>query len=424
MNRIVSSLLVAALVVLAGCAGGIAGPGDSGSQSADSGTVQFYVSDQPNAIENFEHLNVTITEVGFAAADTEANASADASANASVDAEANANSSADAEAEAEADANGDAWVEHEVDSRTVDLTELQGANATVLGNLSVPAGEYEQVFVRVSDVDGTLKSGEEADVKLPSGKLKLNEGFEVDGESDVEFVFDVTVFEAGNSGKHVLKPVASESGTDVPIVDVDRDGDGDLEVSVLGNATAGENATVEVTRGGEAVSNATVEVDDGATVTTNADGTATVEVPADDEFEVKASVGGDGDARAEGEAELELELGAGDDGDGSNSDDSDTEDGDSSDGNTEVRNATADLAVVLEGTFASGEEVTVVATDGDGNQVSGAEVRVDGEVVGETDDDGELAFELSSDVSMGSQVTVEGNGATVTVDSSTVAAAN
>jgi len=235
----------------------------------------------------------------------------------------------------------------------------------------------------------------------------------------VDFVFDITVFEAGNSGKYVLKPVASESGTDVPIEDVDEDraGEAELDVSVIGNATAGENVTVEVTRDGEPVDNATVEYGDDATVRTDANGTATVAVPADGELELEASYE-NGETEAEGE--LELELGE------SESEDDESEETEASDGadGNESASVGADLAVVYEGTFAADETVTVSVTDGDGEAVADATAELDGEVVGETDENGELAVELPSDVSMTSQLTVTADGETVTVDASTVAAAN
>ena len=501
MSRIVPTLLVAALVVLAGCAGGIAGP-DAGSPadaSSESGTVQFYVSDERNAIDQFEHLNVTVTSVGFAQAggadanETDADGEVEIEnesegglsvalvgeftpgANATVrvtdGGDAAANVTADVETggrevTVQTDANGTAtvpvpvnatefafevetaenstygegeaelgveiesedgeddseagWVERDVDERSVDLTELQGANATALGNLSVPEGDYETVFVHVGEVNGTLQTGEEVNVKLPSRKLQLNEAFTVGSEQNVDFVFDITVFEAGNSGKYILKPVASESGTDVPIEDVDekRSAEAELDVSVVGDATAGGNATVQVTRGGEPVENATVEVDGGETVRTDANGTATVAVPADGEFELEASYeAGDDDA----EGELELEFGE------SESDeqgDSEAGDGDDSDGDDASVSAEADLAVVYEGAFAAGETVTLTVTDGDGEAIEDATVELDGEVVGETDADGELAVELPADVSMRSELTVTADGESVTVDASTVAAAN
>jgi hypothetical protein len=498
MRRTVLSLLVASLVVLAGCAGGITGQGDTQAQPGDSGTVQFYVSDERNAISQFEHLNVTVTKVGFAqSGDADANASAagewtvesesegdltvsvdgnvsageSATVTVTQDGDAVANttvrvSTAETETTVTTDANGTAtvqvpadvdqftleaqtgtegqdgeaeaslefeyetesgddseagWVERDVDNRTVDLTELQGANATLLGNMTVPAGEYEKVFVHVGEVEGTLQSGEQVNVKLPSQKLHLNEDFTVDAEGSVEFVFDITVFEAGNSGKFILKPVASESGTDVPIERVEEDDEGEeseLEAAFVGDVNAGQNATVRVTQDGDPVANATVELEGDATVTTDENGTAVVEIPeGTEEFELTASTSEDSEY-GEGEAELEFEADE-EDSDDSEADDSDaeTEDGDETE-------ASADLAVAVDGTFAAGEQVVVFATDGDGDPVEGAEVSVDGEVVGETDADGELTVTLPESVDVDSQVTVAADGESVVVDSSTVAAAN
>ncbi|WP_353634850.1 DUF4382 domain-containing protein [Halobacterium sp. NMX12-1] len=473
MRRTAASLLVAVLVVLAGCAGGIAGP--NGEQTADSenGTVQFYVSDEQNAISQFEHLNVTVTSVGFAqtaaanasgdadvesesenglavsvvgnvtagenatvlvtydgepvenatveVGDSEATVTTDANGTATVQVPADAEEfgpsvstdedseygEAEAELEIEFDEDGEGdteWVERDVDSRVVDLTELQGANATLLGNISVPAGEYEKVFVHVGEVEGTLKTGEQVNVKLPSQKLHLNEDFTVNASGDVEFVFDITVFEAGNSGKFILKPVASESGTDVPIERVDDEAE--LEANFVGNVTAGENATVQVTQDGEPVENATVEAGD-VTVTTDANGTASVSVPADaEEFELEASTSEDS-AYGETEAELEFELGE------SEGDD------DSDDADSEV-----ELGAVLDGSLAPGENASVLVTDGDGDPVEDAEVAVDGEVVGETNADGELTFAVPEDASLDTEVTVTADGETITLDSTTAASAS
>ncbi len=484
MRRTAASLVVAALVMLAGCAGGIAGPNGAQTDGSESGTVQFYVSDEQNAISQFEHLNVSVTSVGFAQSsaadanasgewtaesesesnldlavdgnvtagenvtvtltqdgaavanatvevsvgDTETTVTTDADGTATVEVPADATSfslsastnedsqygEAEAELEYERDADEDdgedtEWVEHDVDNRSVDLTELQGANATLLGNMSLPAGEYEKVFVHVGEVEGTLQTGEQVNVKLPSQKLHLNEDVTVNQSSDVEFVFDITVFEAGNSGKYILKPVASESGTDVPIerVDVEADEDG-LEANFVGNVSAGENATVQVTQDGEPVENATVTVNEDVTVTTDANGTASVSVPADaEEFELEAETE-EGSAYGEAEAELEFELG-----------ESESEDGDDDSDDSEV-----ELGAVLEGSLAPGENATVVATDGEGEAIEDATVAVDGEVVGETNADGELTFVVPDDVSLDTEVTVTSDGETITLDSTTAAAAN
>jgi len=151
----------------------------------------------------------------------------------------------------------------------------------------VEEGDYSKVFVHVSEVDGTLTDGSSADVKLPSEKLQLNEEFTVEANSTVDFVYDITVVERGNTDKYNIKPVASESGTDVPIERVDgetNDSDDAPEVAAefVGNVTAGENATVSVTSGDEPVEGTTVTYD-GTDYTTSADGEVTFAVPEDAE---------------------------------------------------------------------------------------------------------------------------------------------
>ena len=382
MNRhALAAALVAGLVLLAGCSSGLTGSpdgtateesaldGETTAQEIDgeTGTVNMYISDEQNAIEDFEHLNVTITRVGVKPAgadsddgdaDDEDGADADETDDAdgnettedtttttsgeteteSLDEEDGADADSDeddaasdqeddADSDEEADEDdgedeGDSqWVEYEVDNRTVDLTELKGANATKLSSLEVPNGTYEKVFVYVSDVNGTLKDGTDQRVKLPSGKLQLNSEFTVGDGEEVDFVFDITAIKAGNSGKYILKPVISESGTDVEIEDVDerddeRDEDGaELNASFDGDVVAGENVTLRVAQDGEPVEGATVFVGDERVGTTDADGTYVIAVP-DGAEELEVTV-----RHEDAEAELEVELDGEADGEESDADD-------------------------------------------------------------------------------------------------------
>lgn len=399
MRRAVSTLLVAAMVVLAGC-GAATSPGATSATTAqqttdgtttggtttasgtatasdssgDGGTVNFYVSDERNAIGAFSHLNVTVSRVGFQRADATGNESA--------------------------------WVERDVDDVTVDLTELQGANATVLDRFDVPNGTYSRVFVYVSGVNGTV-DGERVNVKLPSQKLHVNHEFAVGNGEEVDFVFDITVTEAGKSGKFVLKPVVSESGTEVPIERVDDRGDdsesdrGDdhesdeapLSAAFVGNVTAGGNATVRVTQNGSAVENATLSVDGSVVARTDADGTATVPVSADAEaLEVAVRAG-------DREVELSRELAADaaeDAGDGAEDAASD-----------------APLNVTLDDAISEDGEATVVVTRG-GEPVANAAVEVDGDVVGHTGSDGR--FPVSVPASGSLNVTVRAGGDVATLE--------
>lgn len=339
--------MVAVLVVLAGCTGGVtptdtSRSDDAGTVGSGDGTVRLYVSDAPNAIDDFEHLNVTITKVGFKKAGEASEREDAGDDNETADNETADDETADGDAEnetdgEEGDGDGDGeWVTYDVDGETVDLTRLQGANATRLADFGVPEGEYDAVFVYVSAVNGTLESGEQVHVKLPSEKLQIHQGFAVGANQSIDFVFDITVTKAGKSGKYVLQPVVSESGTDVEIDEVDRDGErergekgdekrdeageksdegdegdekrdkGDddhvLNLSLAGNVTPGGDATLTVTRNGSAVANATVEVNDRVVGETDAGGQLAFTVPQGEDLKIDVEAGD-----AEGELERKFE---------------------------------------------------------------------------------------------------------------------
>ncbi len=279
-GRTVQLVLVAALVAVAGCAGGMGGEPRNNSTTDESstidadgstGTAAFYVSDEPNAIDDFEHLNVTITKVGFKktgdGSDGDSNATDGDAANESDDGAESSNETADETTDEDGDADGteetesddeaenetgegdetdekseadgkdddgaadERWIEYDVDDRTVDLTELKGTNASMIDEFELPAGDYETVFIYVSDTEGVLTDGSTTRVKLPSNKLQLHTNFTVGTDERVDFVYDIAPHKAGKSGKYILKPVISESGTgdDVEIRDIDADDEGEAD---------------------------------------------------------------------------------------------------------------------------------------------------------------------------------------------------
>jgi len=211
-------------------------------------------------------------------------------------------------------------------NRTVDLTELKGANATKLHALVAPNGSYDKVFVYVDGIEAALKHGDSVTVKLPSNKLQINKGFTVGDGQSVSFVFDLTVKQAGKSGKYVLQPLISESGTgeEVEIEDVDEgeddderededvedetdDGEpetgasdegnesaaaSDLTAEFRGPVEAGEEAKLKVSDADGPVAGATVTVDGETVGTTDVAGTITLGVPGDAaELEVTVTTG-------------------------------------------------------------------------------------------------------------------------------------
>lgn len=328
MNRFLT-IFVLLMVALAGCSGGVpptetsntpgisddtAGP----TASASTGTVDFYVSDRPNAINEFDHLTVNITKIGFHRAGSNTTDDNDTATtvptgpvnvsgeveytnetfppNGSVALDGNLSSDGTLELdgtvpngtintsgtvddsgnvsltgtvsynetqfpthpngtvtlngsvsqagtvelngtvtlfgedtpsgtltltgtvtqeETETDDSGAGWIEHEVNAQ-VDLTEVVNDDAQLIDTMNLSTGKYTAVFVYVGDINASVNDTQ-VTVKLPSDRLMLNKNFMVTENETVDFVYDIGVHKAGRSGKYILRPVVSESGTDVPI---------------------------------------------------------------------------------------------------------------------------------------------------------------------------------------------------------------
>jgi hypothetical protein len=141
------------------------------------GNFAFLISDEPNAIGDFESLNVTISRVVLRAAGSVKP------------------------------------LEFTPETKTVDLTQLQGEDYQEIWRGDVPAGQYSHVVIYVSEVIGELEStGISISVKLPSSRLQMSVSFEVTTDTVTSFTFDITVVKTGKSGKYNLKPQIGESG--------------------------------------------------------------------------------------------------------------------------------------------------------------------------------------------------------------------
>ncbi len=155
--------------------------------TGDEANFRFLISDEVNAIEDFEHLYVTISSIGIK----------------------------------QSGESGE-WFQFPPNIQEVDLKLLVGDNAQEIWSGNVTPGEYTKVFIYVSDVNGVLVGAgenETVEVKLPSNKLQISKPFVVIEDSVTSFVYDLTVVAAGNdkSGvKYILKPQIAQSGPDKP----------------------------------------------------------------------------------------------------------------------------------------------------------------------------------------------------------------
>ncbi|WP_423995461.1 DUF4382 domain-containing protein [Halorubrum trapanicum] len=273
----------ATATLLAGCAGDASLPSSGGSGSSDgsdgsdgsetlTGNFRLLISDAPADIGDFDRLDVTLDRARVFEAgddeddddddeeeadeDDEANDDTDQNATETDDDDESLNETADeddanetdvddggddeeeVEAEDEDDDEEDDEADDEedegrgftvveLDGATVDLTQVIDEDAIAVFDGEIPAGSYEKIELEVSAVEGVV-DGETVDVKLPSEKLQITNGFEVTPDEPVSFVFDINVVKRGKNNGYILKPVISGSGVagrDVDVNEIDDDDD-------------------------------------------------------------------------------------------------------------------------------------------------------------------------------------------------------
>jgi hypothetical protein len=151
------------------------------AQPSLEGNFVFLISDDVNAIADFENVNVSISRVSLVR-------------------------------------SGDSGetIEFEPEQGEVDLTQVQGEKTQEIWRGNLPEGQYTAVSLQVSSVVGILKAtGEEVEIKLPSDRLRISKDFQVNQNVLTTFTYDLTVVAAGNSQsgiKYILKPQADQSG--------------------------------------------------------------------------------------------------------------------------------------------------------------------------------------------------------------------
>lgn len=179
---------VGLVIIASGCADSTT-PG--GADTGPTGELHLFVSDQPNAISEFDHLNVSFSTARVFRT------------------------------------NSSGPTEVQLDGATVDLTRVTGVRAKQVMSSAVSAGEYTKVELEVSGIEAS-ESSEQVDVSVPSGKLMITRNFTVPEDEVVDFVFDIMVVQRGNQGFN-LRPVISQSGVagrDVEMDDISRNDQG------------------------------------------------------------------------------------------------------------------------------------------------------------------------------------------------------
>jgi hypothetical protein len=187
-NLVAGALAAASAAVLIACGGG----GESNGTSAASGTLRLALTDAPAC--GYDEVNITIEKIRV-------------------------HTSSTAE-------DGDAgWSEMVLTpAKRVDLLTLTNGVLEELGSTSLPAGRYTQMRLVLAGnaaggtmANSVVPTGDvERPLQTPSGQqsgLKMNVDIEVAADQLADFVIDFivckSVVRAGQSGRHLLKPVLS-----------------------------------------------------------------------------------------------------------------------------------------------------------------------------------------------------------------------
>ena len=182
----VATLVVAIVVAFVGVRPALSPLFSPGSQvlpiapvTSAGGNFAFLISDEVNAVADFESVIVGIDRIGLQRQDD------------------------------------GKWIEFKPEIAEVDLTQVPGDAVQEVWRGEIPSGEFRQVFVYVDNVTGVLKAtGRTTEIKLPASNLHLSLPFAVTDDSVTSFTYDMTVFGTGNerNQKYMLKPQIGESG--------------------------------------------------------------------------------------------------------------------------------------------------------------------------------------------------------------------
>ena len=121
----------------------------------------------------------------------------------------------------------------------IDLLELQDGVEEILADEEFDVGILEEVRVILGEENSVVVGGESLELKIPSGqrsgfKIKINQSLEEDTDFSMLIDFDalLSIKEAGESGKYILKPVIKvmlPGGQEVEGEEMGEDDDEDME---------------------------------------------------------------------------------------------------------------------------------------------------------------------------------------------------
>ncbi|MCU4752558.1 DUF4382 domain-containing protein [Halobacteria archaeon AArc-curdl1] len=194
--------------------GGLAAAGLAGclgDESTDAtGTLATSVTDQPGDIADFESCVVTVDGVWIKRRDDDSDDETDAESDDETTDDGTENDDG-VEAQDEDDVDqgdGREYLEFG-EPQEADLVELQGENTQLIDERELTVGSYEYLQLDVSDVDGQLEDGGQAEVSTPgNAPLQFNLTFEIREDERTGFIGDFTPVRRGQTERYLLQPVA------------------------------------------------------------------------------------------------------------------------------------------------------------------------------------------------------------------------
>lgn len=166
------------------------------SEQTSEPNFRLLVSDEENAITDFDHLYINISSIGMHLSSGTGNESGE-------------------------------WFEFTPDVTKVDLRPLVDDNAMIIWSGNITDGLYTKVFIYVDNARGILSGGNESEsvaIDIPSNKLQISRPFSVNNVSTTSFVYDINVIATGNEHSGIdykLEPQIAKSGAEQPYVEVE-----------------------------------------------------------------------------------------------------------------------------------------------------------------------------------------------------------
>lgn len=175
----------------------------SPSDVASDGTVAFYVKDGPG--DEFASLFVTFSRIEVHQASTTSPTETNASG-------ANGTYPEDAGDGSDFTPTAGGWILLVNETHTVDLKLFQGDERSFLGATSLPAGDYAQIRIWLSDAFGIRTNGTRENITVSSSRLVIMEPWSVQAGKETQLTVDFDLNESlreAPDGRFLLRPVVT-----------------------------------------------------------------------------------------------------------------------------------------------------------------------------------------------------------------------